>query len=186
MSTTHGSSLLDFIGGLASLGSRFSHGDQITHLITKETCRPVGNVSVEVHGERLEIGPPHTVLAEIQGNLVLAQPLFGNTALQAAEEVLRMALDNELHPPVHTVFAGVNGFYEKIGHLRLHRRVKVKFGLLHQDGRLRRCIEATDDDREDLRDTKSNIGEVHLFFAALRFHNDLILLPVLRYGTRLE
>ena len=147
-------------GGLASLGCRFGHGHEITHLITKETCRPIGNAPVEVHIERFELGPLRAVLSEIQGDLVLFQALLGNTALQAVEEVFRMALDNELHPPIHSTLACVNGLYEKIGHLRLHCGVKVEFGLLHEDRGMRRRIEATYNDGEYLGDAEANVGEV--------------------------
>src|SRR4051812_34975188 len=89
-----------------------------------------------------------------------------------------MALHYQLHTAHFSPLAGRDGSDEQVSESRLHCRMEMDLGLLHEDRGMRRCVEALDDDREDLRYAEADVGELHLFRASRGLHADLVLVAV--------
>ena len=94
--------------------------------------------------------------------------------------MLGVGFNDQLDIPVSAIFFGVDDINHHIGQSRLSARVQVYFGLLHEDDRSWRCIEALHENWQHLRDTKSDIRQIHPILRALGADLDFVFLSLVR------
>jgi hypothetical protein len=122
---------------------------------------------------------------EVQGRIVSGDFFFGNAALEPSQEVLGVALDDELASSWFAVFARSNGIDKQVSELGLDSGVKMNLRLLEDHDRVRRHIKALDDDGKDLADAEAHICELDVRHLGARFDQDFILFampPELRHA----
>src|SRR5690606_26440893 len=86
---------------------------------------------------------------------------FCNPALQTIEEMLGMALDDELNIARAVVFTRFHRTDENIRKLGLHLRMKVDFRLFHPDDGIRWAVEWQHQCRKDLGNSEADVGDLH-------------------------
>jgi hypothetical protein len=100
--------------------------------------------------------------------------VLGHPALQAAEEVLAVALDQELD------VAALRRVDEDVREVRLDAGVKVDLGLLEDHGGPRFREIALHENRQELRDAEADVRDQDLGRFGRSLDPDLVVLSVLR------
>jgi cobyrinic acid a,c-diamide synthase len=106
-------------------GSSFRHCYQVTGNISEEIRRPVSDIPEGVKLQGVQGRPVDSGFAEVERYVVISQLLLGDSALQTVEEVLGVALDDELNFAVLTVLARMNSLDEQVRHFGLYRGVEM-------------------------------------------------------------
>jgi len=85
--------LLPFHGGDRHVG-------KFTYFVTKEIRRPIPDIPVCIHVEFLDCGASIFKVAEIEGGVLWFESFSRNPSLDSPQEVLTVALHNDLQVPV--------------------------------------------------------------------------------------
>src|SRR5450759_3312418 len=134
--------------------------NQSFQLIPEETVGPVSDVPVHVDVQLLDSRAVGNRVDEVQGRVFRIQFSFRNPPLESSEKVLGVALHDKLAVAWETPFPRANRIDEQVGKGCLDPGVKVNFRLFENHNRATGDIEALNNHRKHLADTKSDIGQL--------------------------
>lgn len=106
-----------------------------------------------------------------------------NPALQAVQEMLGVALHNQLHVTRPPALAGLSRGNEDIGQLGLNLRVQMNLGLFHPYGGMRWAVKRLHQRRQHLRNSEANIGNLDFWCLGVCFHQHFVFLTPCGHGA---